>query len=435
MSTRAIPPLPQGYALDNASVPPLPKGYSLDSQSIGNQAAPKGFWSTLGSDIEGMMPHSLSDAAKSSASGLALVSTGGLSEIPSLVKAYEASRAEGHGIPYAATSAEAQGLGVNVPGMEESAQQGDVGGVLGHAVAVPAVAAFTAGVAKGAGVVSDAAGRAALLGRSPEAAYESALKPSTTIPEGRRAALVQTGLQEGIPVSKAGIDLLNSKISDLSDSITNKINAGAGNGVTVNPYKVTSRLNQTASRFSNQVNPEADLGAISDAGNEFLRNNPQPIPADQAQAMKQGTYAQLGDKAYGEMSTATKEAQKALARAIKEELASQIPEISQLNADEGRLLNLEPVLEKAINRIGNHQLIGIGTPITTAGVRAVTGSSKLAAAAGVMKAVLDDPVVKSRLAIMVSKGGNVPPATAIERVAAYGAALAKANNQQNQSQP
>ena len=31
---------------------------------------------------------------------------------------------------------------------------------------------------------------------------------------------------------------------------------------------------ETAKRFENQVNPEGDLAAISDAGNEFLRNQP-----------------------------------------------------------------------------------------------------------------------------------------------------------------
>jgi hypothetical protein len=43
------------------------------------------------------------------------------------------------------------------------------------------------------------------------------------------------------------------------------------------------------------------------------------------------------DKAYGELSSATKESQKALAREIKEELAAQFPEIAGLNAKEAKL--------------------------------------------------------------------------------------------------
>ena len=43
--------------------------------------------------------------------------------------------------------------------------------------------------------------------------------------------------------------------------------------------------------------------------------------AADAQAMKQGTYRALGDKAYGELKGASIEAQKAQARGLKEELA------------------------------------------------------------------------------------------------------------------
>ena len=50
------------------------------------------------------------------------------------------------------------------------------------------------------------AGRVALLGKTPAAAYESALKPSTTLAPAERAAIVQTGLDNSIPVSKAGLE-------------------------------------------------------------------------------------------------------------------------------------------------------------------------------------------------------------------------------------
>jgi len=50
------------------------------------------------------------------------------------------------------------------------------------------------------------AGRTALLGKTPQAAYESALKPSTTLSPSVREAMAQTGLKEGIPVSKGGLE-------------------------------------------------------------------------------------------------------------------------------------------------------------------------------------------------------------------------------------
>jgi hypothetical protein len=245
--------------------------------------------------------------------------------------------------------------------------------------------------------------RAALLGKTPEGAYRSALKPSTTISPAKTERMIATGLRENIPVSAKGVDKISGLIDDLNDQITQKI--GSGQGVTIDPRAVARTLPGLKAKFATQVNPEADLNAIDAARTEFLKNNPNPIPAADAQAMKQGTYRQLKGKAYGELKSSAIEAQKALARGIKEELASQFPELGDLNAREGGLLDLTPTLEKAVQRIGNHQLLGIGTPITAGGAKLVTGSNKVGAVAGLMKAVLDNPGVKSKLAIALHQAG------------------------------
>ena len=276
------------------------------------------------------------------------------------------------------------------------------------------------------------AGKAALLGRTPQEAYQSALKPSTTLPPAKVNSVVQTGLTEGIPVSQKGVEKIGAALDDLHAKVTAEI--GAGNGKTVNPYAVASRLSSTAKQFSNQVNPNADLNAISESGNEFLANNPNPIPAADAQAMKVGTYRQLSSKAYGEMQTATKESQKALARGIKEELAQQFPELSNLNAQESKLYDLQGVLEHAVNRIGNHQLLGIGTPVAAGAVRAVSGSNTMGAVAGVMKAVLDNPSVKSRLAISLARAGLSAPAINARMLALANGLGQAAASQQSASQ-
>lgn len=265
--------------------------------------------------------------------------------------------------------------------------------------------------------------RALLLGKTPQQAYQSALKPSTTLAPAKVAGMVDTGLKQEIPVSKNGLDKLGDLLTDLHEKVADLI--GSGQGKTVNPFKVTARLGDTAKRFATQVNPESDLNAVAASGNEFLRNNPGPIPAADAQAMKQGTYQQLSGKAYGEMQTATKEAQKALARGIKEELASQFPELSKLNSQESKLYDLEGSLEKAVQRVGNSQGIGLGTPTTAAAAKAITGSNKIAGTAGFLKAVLDNPAIKSRLAIAMFKSG-VPMGAARARILAFENGLAQA---------
>ena len=207
----------------------------------------------------------------------------------------------------------------------------------------------------------------------------------------------------------------------------------------IDPQAVANRANSVVPKFASQVNAGGDLDAIQASRQQFLREQgarppaggigpdspAPPMNAADAQAMKQGTYRVLSGK-YGEQGSATVEAQKALARGLKEEIATQFPEISNLNQAEGKLLDLQPVLERAVNRISNHQVIGIGTPVAGAAATAVTGSTGIGKVAMVAKAVLDNPMVKSRLAIAVSKGGGIPYAQALARVQSYATSLGSA---------
>lgn len=269
-------------------------------------------------------------------------------------------------------------------------------------------------------VAKKAIGRAALLGKTPEGAYESALKPSTTLSQGERAAVVKTGLDQEIPISKGGLEKLQDRIETLNQSIKDEIASDPNRPI--DPNKVATRADDAKAKFAQQVNKRADLKAIETSKDEFLDENPGSMGAADAQAMKQGTYRVLKGK-FGEQGSASVEAQKALARGLKEEIASQFPEIAKLNADESRLLDLQPVLERAVNRISNHQAIGIGTPVAGAAAKAVTGSGGVAAVASVLKGVLDNPGVKSRLAIAISKSSKISVSQAAARVQAYSVSL------------
>lgn len=295
-----------------------------------------------------------------------------------------------------------------------------VGNAVGNAAVSGAAGEGVGAVAKAvAPTVVSAAGRAALLGKTPEAAYESALKPSTTIPAAQRAALVKTGLDSEIPVSKGGLETIGTAIEKLNQSIKDKISSDPTRPI--DPDAVANRADQAKAKFSQQVNAGTDLKAIDASKQQFLDENPTLNAAD-AQAMKQGTYRVLNGK-FGEQGSASVEAQKALARGLKEEIAAQFPEINGLNADESRLLDLQPVLERAVNRISNHQLIGIGTPVAGAAAKAVTGSGGIGVVASVLKSVLDNPMVKSRLAIAVSKATKAPIGQAMSRIQDYSTAL------------
>ena len=285
--------------------------------------------------------------------------------------------------------------------------------------------------------VGNMAGRAALLGRTPEQAYTNALKPSTTLTDAQRSNVVQTALQNEIPVSKAGLEKLGSLIDDLNDKIKGTIAQDPNRPI--DPNAVSTRTDATKQRFSQQVNAQPDLSAIEASRQQFLREQGAPVDmqgnligpapsmgAANAQAMKTGTYRVLAGK-YGEQGSASVEAQKALARGLKEEIATQFPEINNLNAAESRLLDLQPILERAVNRISNHQAVGIGTPIVGTAATAMTGSAPVGVVASVMKSVLDNPAVASRLAIAVSKGSKVPIGVAASKVANYLSTLGAAS--------
>lgn len=285
------------------------------------------------------------------------------------------------------------------------------GAVLGEGVAAP--------IAEGA---SNLAGRAASAAGIPERLYQSALKPSTTLSPGERSAITQTGLQNAVPISADGLEKIGDLIGDYNTKIKATIAADPTRQISTAP--ALQNLQTMRAKFQNQVAPSADLNAIDQVGQEFQGQTPTgSLPADQAQAMKQGTYQALGSKSYGEVKGASIEAQKAIARGLKQEIATQFPEIGNLNAGESKLLDLQPVLERAVNRNANHQLIGIGTPIIGTAVHSVTGSGPAGLVSMLMKSVVDDPLVKSRLAISLSKGAKIPYVQAAARVQAYSAAL------------
>ena len=90
-----------------------------------------------------------------------------------------------------------------------------------------------------------------------------------------------------------------------------------------------------------------------------------------------------------------------MARAAKEEIEKLVPEVKQLNADEGALIELQDELKKVAARIENRDLVGIGLPIKGGLGAAVAGPEGAAYAIGA--GILDIPTVKAKLAIVLNK--------------------------------
>lgn len=125
------------------------------------------------------------------------------------------------------------------------------------------------------------------------------------------------------------------------------------------------------------------------------------ITPEEAQEMKKTLYA-LNRKHYGELKTAQTEGYKAIARGLKEELVKQNPELANLNKNAAELINLETILEKSLNRVGNYDIIRLGDTIM-AGVGGVVGGYPGAVSAGFLKQIFEAPRVKVALGKALAK--------------------------------
>lgn len=210
------------------------------------------------------------------------------------------------------------------------------------------------------GAVPEAVGQVGgkVLAATGKRLMRSAVKPTMNlIRRGKADQVVQTLLDEGVNVTPNGVRKLQGLLGATNDEITDAV---ATSGAKINPFKVTSRLSDTAKTFANQVNPSADLRTIGRVGNEFLSHpalEEGALSAPAAQALKQGTYKQIG-KSYGKLSNAAVESQKALARGLKEELAAEIPQIHGLNVREGKLLEALDATGRRVALAGNRDPVG-----------------------------------------------------------------------------
>ena len=193
---------------------------------------------------------------------------------------------------------------------------------------------------------------AALQAARPTAEYlmQSAMKPTLKqLKSGQAKTAVDTLLELGINPTNKGVEQLKGHILDTNQKIADALSSS---NAIVNKEKVLQRLGDVEAKFANQVAPMSDVNAIKNIGQEFMASNKpalempqQNIPVQLAQKLKQGTYKVLSGK-YGEAGSAATEAQKALARGLKEEIASEVPAIVGLNAHESKLIDTLNVAER-----------------------------------------------------------------------------------------
>lgn len=188
----------------------------------------------------------------------------------------------------------------------------------------------------------------------------SALKASDEVMKsGQAADAITTMLDKGINVSRGGLEKLKPMIDALDTEIADKIK---NSSAMIDPEIVATRLVSTLDKFKKQALRKADVATVKKAWDEFLDEYHSAIPIQEAQAVKQGTYRRLQDKAYtGEPQlSANVDAQKSLARGLKEEIATAEPSVAPLNEELSKYLNAQGLIEPRVFAEARHNPAGIG---------------------------------------------------------------------------
>lgn len=255
--------------------------------------------------------------------------------------------------------------------------------------------------------------------------YQGGLKPPPgTFSSEEVGAMVDKGLNDGIPVSGSGLEKTRGKIDTINKTVAKTIGEGAEQGKAVDPVRVASKTERSMEAFRT-VDP-ADQAPITGVRDRFVDKNstkapytkvapgvdepgyveigkgetsvPKQIPVDEAQRLKQNTYRDIRES-YGEQASGVREAKKDLARGLKEQIYEHFPELQQLGQEEKVLIDLENALERYSNRHGNRDMVSLGGPAKIGTLAAVGGG--VGATAGAIGALLEIPAVKSRLAIAI----------------------------------
>jgi hypothetical protein len=245
----------------------------------------------------------------------------------------------------------------------------------------------------------------------PRKLMQSAVKPSVNAGKDGQTA-IKTMLEEGIYPTSSGMEKV-SRITGKLDDIVDK--AVAGSPANVSVASIGSRLRDPYNKAINQVNPQSDLAAIRGAWDEF-RTSPKiagktEIPVQLAHELKRGTYRALGGKSYGEVGSAATEAQKALARGAREEVAKAVPAVEPLLARQASLMNVKDVAGQRALIEANKNPLGLAAlrmdnPLSAASFMA----DRWAALKAFLALQMYSGMKPEALAPLIMAGSNTQPA-------------------------
>jgi len=233
--------------------------------------------------------------------------------------------------------------------------------------------------------------------------YASSLKLSTSpsvlsIPE--RNAIITTGLKEKAVPNIKGYERILDKIDGFNNQVETLIANSKG---MVSSRDVAARLDDLLAKGDRVAKVDPQFKSIVEGVKAELLDGPDAIPVQQAQEMKRHIYKVYKD-AYGiDDATAAKvQGKKQVARGLKEEIEVLHPEVKGLNLQEGELLNFLDPFGRAVARVQNRDIVGLGMQTAPLAGEALAPGSSIAGRVAASAKLIDTPAIKARLAILLN---------------------------------
>lgn len=242
----------------------------------------------------------------------------------------------------------------------------------------------------------------------PRRWWNSAIKPNKSqFPTAAdQEMLFNTALENNIQLTNGGQAKLRGLMSGVGENINNIIDTGNAAGDTVDAFSVANRVDELRPYYQNQVIPSHFTGKLDDVQVGFVAEHPTNIPVSTAQQMKKDIYHE-NRKKYGETRTVSDEAEKAIARGLKEEIENLYPEMKGLNERYSKFIDLDGAIDDALMRIGKHQMLGFTAPMYgAAGGQAAGIGGGVGAVVG--KLLADSQPLKAKIALSLAAAKRYP---------------------------
>ena len=240
--------------------------------------------------------------------------------------------------------------------------------------------------------------------------YESAAKWSTTLKPEERAAITETALKNQIPLDYSGLGKVQSKLTDLGDKMDNLITNATDQNIKIPATKVLESLKDVKKQSGGfKIEAGQDIKEINNIEKQFKdylkKNKITSVTPQQLQEFKADAYKRIDfGRAPEKPSLAKEEAYRAMAGSARQSLEEFMPELRDINAQYGALRELQPNLQRAVGRIENRDLMGLGATAKTGAGGALGGIP--GAVIGFGQSLLDSPKIKGKAALELYKKQN-----------------------------